>query len=136
MVIDFNSFYDLPREINRFFDEAMLPLKFSQRRISYPLVNVCEDDQNYYVDINVPGVEKDAIDLTLTDKSLVIKGERAVEEGKYFRQERLAGVFQRIVAIPDPVDREKVSAKYKNGVLEVVLPKSESIQPKKISIES
>lgn len=136
MVIDFNSFYDLPRELNRIFDEAMLPLKFSQRRISYPLVNLCEDDANYYVDINVPGVEKDSIDLTLTDKSLVIKGERKVEEGKYFRQERLAGNFQRIIAIPDPVDRDKIEAKYKNGVLEVVLPKSESVKPMKISIES
>ncbi len=135
MVIDFSNFYDLSRELDRFFDETSRPMFFSQRRVSYPMVNVAEDEDNFYVDANLPGVSLEELDLTLTDKNLVIKGERKPEEGRYYRRERLNGVFQRIVAVGAPVERDKVAANFKNGVLRVTLPKSEQVKPRKIAIQ-
>jgi HSP20 family protein len=136
MVIDFSNFYDLSRELDRFFDETSRPLFFSQRRVAYPMVNVAEDDQNYYVDVNLPGVASEEFELTLTDKNLVVKGERKPAEGHYYRRERLHGVFQRIVAMGAPVDRDKVAARFKDGVLHVTLPKSEAVKPRKIAIDN
>ena len=83
----------------------------------------------------IPGVDMSELDLTLTNKSLVIKGERKVEQGKYYRQERPTGAFQRIVTLGVPVDRDQIKATLKDGVLTVVLPKTEAIKPRKISIE-
>ncbi|GAU09951.1 Hsp20/alpha crystallin family protein [Desulfoplanes formicivorans] len=134
MVIDFSTYYDLPAQIDRIFEEMRKPLYFTQRRLSYPPVNICEDDRNIYVSSEIPGVEIGDIDLTLTDGSLVIKGERKSESGKYFRQERATGNFQRIITLNVPVNQGKVSATMKNGVLSIVLPKAEEAQPKKIDI--
>jgi len=77
----------------------------------------------------------EAVELTLTDKNLIIKGERPTEQGTYFRQERPAGFFQRVVGLNVPVDRDKVRATLTDGVLTVVLPKAASSTPRKISID-
>ncbi len=136
MVLDFNTLYDIPRTIEKFFDEMWAPLEISQRRLAYPPMNVAEDDNNIYVVMELPGVDVKDLDLTIADKSLILKGERKSEDAEYIRQERPTGYFQRIINLNVDVDREKVSAKMKNGVLEIVLPKAEEIKPKKIQIES
>ena len=76
------------------------------------------------------------LELTLTDSSLVIKGERKSVQGKYYRQERPTGFFQRVVNIQAAIARDKVSATMRDGVLEVVVPKSDESKPKKITIEA
>jgi HSP20 family protein len=134
MVIDFSTYYDLPAQIDRIFEEMRKPLYFTQRRVSYPPVNISEDESNIYVSAEIPGVEIGDIDLTLTDGSLVIKGERTSESGKYFRQERATGNFQRIITLNVPVNPDNVAATMKNGVLSIVLAKTEEAQPKKIDI--
>ncbi|WP_462323297.1 Hsp20/alpha crystallin family protein [Desulfoplanes sp.] len=134
MVIDFSTYYDLPAQIDRIFEEMRKPLYFTQRRVSYPPVNISEDKSNIYVSSEISGVDINDIDLTLTDGSLVIKGERVSESGKYFRQERATGNFQRIITLNVPVNPDNVSATMKNGVLNVVLAKAEEEQPKKIDI--
>jgi HSP20 family protein len=110
-------------------------MAISQRSMAYPPINIGEDDENLYVRCEIPGMDMAALDLTLTDSSLVIKGERQAIKGKYYRQERPTGFFQRVVNIQAGVAREKVSATMRDGVLEVVLPKSDESKPKKISIE-
>jgi HSP20 family protein len=135
MVIDFSTFYDFPREIERFFDETARGYYPGQRRALYPPLVLSEDESNVYIKAEMPGVSMDDVELTLTDKSFSIKGERKAEQGKYFRQERPTGVFQRIVTLNTPVDRDAVSASLTNGVLVVTLPKSEASKPKKISID-
>jgi HSP20 family protein len=134
MVIDFSTYYDLPSQIDRIFEEMSKPLYFTQRRVSYPPVNICEDDKNIYVSAEIPGVDIDNVELTLTDGSLVIKGERKSESGKYYRQERASGNFQRIITLNVPVDPDNVSAAMKNGVLNIALTKAEETHPKKIDI--
>ncbi len=135
MVIDFSTFYDFPRQFDRLIEEFTRPYALSERRLAYPPLNITEDDRNLYVSAEIPGVSMEDLELTLTDKSLVIKGERKGEQGKYFRQERPVGAFQRVISLGIPVNREAIKAKLVSGILEITLPKAEEAQPKKISID-
>ena len=134
MVIDFSSIYDGPGELERLIDGMLRGAPFHTRRASYPLVNIAEDDESYKVDLCVPGVAPEDIELTITARNLIIKGERKSPEGRYFRQERGAGSFQRALSLNVPVDRDGVIAKSENGILRVTLPKAEAVKPRKISI--
>lgn len=135
MVIDFNTLYNFPSRFDRIFEDFLRSPMGDDRRFAYPPLNLSNDDENIYVRAEIPGVSIDDVDLTLTDKTLVLKGERKAPEGKYFRQERASGIFNRVINIGVPVDREKVSAFMKDGVLTVTLPKSEEIKPRTISID-
>ncbi len=134
MVIDFNSLYDMPKDMDRIF-EMFRNSSMLQRRSMYPLINVYENEDSYIVDACMPGIAAEDVDLTLTARSLVIKGERKSPEGRYFRQERTGGTFQRIINLNVPVARDRVSAKSANGILRVTLPKTEDVKPRRISIE-
>jgi HSP20 family protein len=135
MVLDLNTLYTFPGRFDRLFEEFFRPQFTDGRRMAYPPLNLSEDEGAYYVRSELPGLPLDALELTLTDKSLVIKGERPTEQGKYYRQERPAGFFQRVVSLNVPVERDKVRASLVDGVLTVVLPKCEDCKPKKISID-
>ena len=135
MVIDFSTLYDTPKGIERLFED-MLRFGPSYRRQPYPRVNIQENDDGYVVDINIPGVLVKDIDLTLTARNLIIRGERTSPEGRYFRQERMAGTFQRVLSLNVPVDRDKVTARSENGIVRVILPKAGEAKPRKISITS
>lgn len=134
MVIDFNNLYEIPTEMDRIL-EMFRNSNMAQRKDAYLLINVGENDAGYTVDACIPGVAVEDIELTLAARSLVIKAERKSPEGRYFRQERLAGPFQRIITLNVPVARDKVIAKYENGILRVTLPKEEEIKPRRITIE-
>jgi len=136
MVIDFSNFYNLPRELDRFFDETWRPSTISQRRNAYPPVNISEDKTKIYVFSEIPGVEIEDIDITLSDGSLVIKGNRKHGTGSYYRQERPTGLFQRVVNLNVSIDPDKVNAKIKDGILEILIPKADEAVPRKISIKA
>lgn len=133
MVIDYGSFYDVPRW-DKLFEDFFGPTNLSQRRMAYPPLNISETDELVHLLALIPGVNMEDIELTLTDKNLVIKGERKAPEGKYFRQERPAGAFQRVITLNVPVERDQVRATLKDGILDIVLPKADSVKPKKIDI--
>lgn len=135
MVLDFNTIYDFPRNFDKLFDDFFAPLTISQRRLAYPPLNITEDNDNIYVRAELPGIDIKDIEVTLTEGSLILKGERKSEDGRYFRQERPTGSFQRIINFNVKIDRDKVSAVMKNGILEIVLPKAEEVKPKQISID-
>jgi HSP20 family protein len=136
MVIDFSPFFGQQTPLDRIFEAFWSPgMSISQRPFAYPPVNISEDMNHITVRCEIPGMDISEIDLTLTESSLVIKGEREGAKGKYYRQERPTGAFQRIVNIHAPIDRENVTARMKDGLLEVVIPKSEASKPKKISID-
>lgn len=136
MVIDFSSLYDGPSELERFFEDMLHKNSFSSRIVPYPLVNIAENEEEYIVDICLPGVPPDEIDLVITARNLIIKGERKSPEGRYYRQERKAGSFQRVLSLNVAVDRDNVTARDENGILRVILPKSAAARPRKISIAS
>ena len=114
---------------------AFLP---GQGARQYPLVNVSEDEQNVYVEALAPGVDPKSLDLSVMQGALTIKGEKPgltqVSAEAYHRNERAAGRFVRTVELPVEVDAGKVSADYRNGLLLVTLPKTESARPRQIPI--
>ena len=134
MVIDFNTLYNSPSRFDRVFEEFFKSPMGNDRRLAYPPLNLSNDAENIYVRAEVPGVNIEDVELTLTDKTLVLKGERAAPQGKQYRQERPTGIFHRVINIGVPVDRDKVTAAVTDGVLTVTLPKAEEVKPRTISI--
>lgn len=136
MVTELSPFFGADKDLDRFLDGFFAPLVYSQRRGAYPPVNLSEDDHNIYATLEVPGLGMDDIELTLADTTLVIKGERKTGEGRFYRRERPTGVFQRVINLNMPVQRDAVKATLADGLLEVTLPKAEEIKPRRVQIES
>ena len=105
-----------------------------------PAVDLREEQKQYVIEADLPGVNKDDIDINVENNVLTISGERhfSNEEKKdsYHRIERTYGKFMRSFTLPSRVSSGKVSATFKDGILEVVIPKTEDAQPKKIKIQS
>ncbi len=103
-----------------------------------PAVDVSENENEILVKADLPGLRKEDITVSLNDGVLTIKGERKYEDEKkeknYHRIERAYGVFERSFNVGNSVDAAKIKANYKDGVLDLVLPKTESAQPKQITI--
>ena len=101
-----------------------------------PAVNVYQDKDRFTVVVELPGLKKEEIEISLHDDTLTIAGERKREESREqeFLTERLYGKFQRSLTLPTAVDAEKVKASYKDGLLQVDLPKAEEAKPKQIEV--
>ena len=98
-----------------------------------------ETPSDLVVRAELPGFKQEDIDVEVTSESLTIKGERPFDETakeQYLRVERPYGPFQRSFTIGVPVQPDKVKATYRDGLLEVVIPKAEEVKPKKIAIEA
>jgi len=135
----FGQLQQLQSEMNRLFqrwgdDGGELGL---QRQ--YPLLNVWEDGAALHVEAELPGLELKDLEIYVTgDNQLSIKGqqrEQQLEKGTWHRQERGSGTFARVLTLPSDVDREKVEARFENGILQIVLPKKESAKPRKIQVK-
>ena len=105
-----------------------------------PAVDIKEDTDRFVITADLPGVDPKDIEITMENGVLSIKGERNAEvrdekEG-YKRVERVSGTFYRRFSLPDSADAERIEANGKNGVLEVVLPKHDKVQPRKIEVKS
>ena len=98
---------------------------------SIPAVNIQENDDNFLVEVAAPGKSKEAFKIELDNDVLTIsaeekkENENTSENGKYTRKEFSYSTFKRAFSLPDSVDSEKIQAAYKNGVLEITLPKRE-----------
>jgi len=103
-------------------------------------MNLWEDEANFYAELDLPAIPLDKLDITIAEGNrLQIQGERPTAEPQsavWHRQERFIGNFVREMTLPKPVDADKVEAHYEHGVLKLVLPKSESAKPRKITIKS
>ena len=104
-----------------------------------PAVDVFETENELVLKADLPGVEMKDIDIQLENGTLTLKGERAFKketrEGGYHRIERSYGSFARYFTLPDTLDTEAVQAEYKNGVLQVKLPKKEVAKPRQIKVQ-
>lgn len=112
---------------------------FLSGRGRFPQVNLREDDSHLYVEALVPGVDPDALDMTVMGNTLTIAGERkgfdpAGTPFVWHRQERGVGRFQRSIELPGDIDNSAISAGCRNGVLTVTVKKAESAKPKKIAV--
>jgi HSP20 family protein len=105
-----------------------------------PAVDIHETDDSFVIKAELPGVSKDDVSIDVHQNTLTLRGQRkhesAVKNERYHRVERVYGTFQRSFVLPEMVDQEKVQATFKDGVLELHLPKSESAKPRRIAINS
>lgn len=103
-----------------------------------PVVDIREDSDKFVLHADLPGVKREDIDVTMEEGVLSIRGERRLEEvqedGEYKRIERAHGTFYRRFSLPDTADPDKISARCNEGVLEVVIPKRETVKPRRIEI--
>ncbi len=103
-----------------------------------PYVNIAERKDDIQVVMEIPGVSKEDVKVQFHDGVLTISGERKSPEIKaeeqMLRQEISYGTFSRSIELPAPINAEKISAQYTNGVLRVTLPKSEEAKPKEITV--
>ena len=138
----FREFRNLSRKINRMF--ADFPSLFEEEDVTdsfwSPAVDLRETDDALVLTAELPGMTRDDVEIQVTDNTLILKGEkklsREVKRENYHRMERVYGNFSRSFTLPANVDHEKIKARFKDGVLEVTLPKSESAKPKQIPIET
>ena len=137
----FSRLSNLREEIDRLFEVPLTELTHASGLLSgwSPALDVHEDKDQFVVTAELPGMKKEEINLSLHDGSLSISGERKAEQkyqdAEVHRSERFVGRFQRTVTLPTPVAMDKVKAQYKDGILTVILPKSEEAKPKQIDVK-
>jgi HSP20 family protein len=107
--------------------------------VSVPAVDVIEDEKAYRITAELPGLEQKDVDVSVTGDVLVIKGEKRQEreekDKNRYLSERSYGVFQRNFALPDGIDRDRISADFSKGVLTLTLPKTAEAQKQQKKIE-
>ena len=136
----FNRLSSLRNEIDRLFDLSMPTLTRDFGLFSgwAPSLDLYQDKDHVFVKVELPGMKKEEINISLHDGILTISGERKREEktgeGESFRSETYYGKFHRSVTLPTLVDSTKVKASYKEGILTVTLPKAEEAKPKQIEV--
>lgn len=106
----------------------------------FPLMNLTEDKDNYYIRAELPGLKADELEISVTADTLSISGERKLpaedEKAQYHRREREAGRFSRIISLPTQLNTGKVDARCTDGVLTVTLPKAEAAKPRQIAVKA
>jgi len=124
-----NSLFDLP-VMGDFARQAQL---FSGWALALDLY---QNNDNVVAIVELPGMRKEDIDISLHDGMLTIAGERQISSSgdKAERTERFSGRFRRSITLPTPGDASKVNATYKDGILTVTLPKAEEAKPKKVEV--
>jgi HSP20 family protein len=132
---------DFENLVDRFFKESAFPGDglFSEKGW-HPTVDVSEGKRDIVVKAELPGVDKDGIDISLDGRFLTIRGEKRQEKEEtdehYQRVESSFGMFKRTVELPAEVDASKVDARYKNGVLKIKLKKTKEAESRKIVIKA
>ena len=136
-----NGFSDLDRlrrDLSQFFTTQGGQVGLDSPAGVYPFLNVTQDQDNFYIRSEVPGMTLDELDVSVTGRNVTVSGERKIpsedQQVRYHRREREAGKFRRQFNLPTDVESDKVEAKYRHGMLMIVLPKAESAKPRKISI--
>ena len=125
---------------DRFFDDFGMPSVKWDESFFNPSVDISETDTQVVVKAEVPGMKRENIDVTLSNGLLTISGEKKSEHEekneRYHLAESKSGSFRRSFRVSDDIDPKDIDASYKDGILKVVLPKTEKSQPKKIEVKS
>ncbi len=132
------------REIDRIFDEFFSEERFpalfgAQEGFLFPALDVYDEGDKIVVKAELPGVDKNDLEIVVKDNELIIKGEKKkeeeVKEENYYYSERTFGKFVRSIRLPVEIKADEVKARFKNGVLEIELPKVEEARPKEIKVQ-
>lgn len=138
-----SSILSMQQEINRMFDRFFRGGVVDDTDLFpttwMPAVDLVEKDDEYVAKVELPGVHKDDVKITLQDNILTIRGEKKEEKetknSNYHRLERSYGSFQRSFTLPTSVRQDKVEAEYRDGVLTITLPKAEEAKRKQIEVK-
>ena len=136
---------DMDRMMDDFLGRRFRPwwpdrwLRSDELEIRAPVIDLYEEKEDIVVKAELPGMTKENIEVNLTDHTLTIKGEKKkeeeIKEENYFRAERSYGSFRRALELPKDVHGDKVKASFKNGILEVRLPKTEQAKTKEMKVK-
>lgn len=133
-----NLFDNFNEDINRYVANIRSKPAANQERNWAPAVDIREEENHYLLSADIPGVNRENIEITLENGVLTLKGERSGESGtngkQYRRKERVHGTFMRQFTLPETVDTQNISATVKDGVLDVVIPKQAKPLPTRITI--
>ena len=132
----------LQNRFNRLFDDSFFRVgqmdDDAGMGLWNPAVDLYEKDDHFMIKAELPGVDKKDIKIDLQDRSLTLSGERTydneVKEENYYRRERSYGKFQRAFTLPADVDSDKIKAEFKDGVLQIEVPKPEEKKAKQVTV--
>jgi HSP20 family protein len=132
-----DPFRDFQREMGKLL-ESLDPLQPWRLARPFPPINLYDAGDRYVLTAQLPGVQVEEVDLSITGETLTIRGERkrpaGVSDETYRRQERQFGRWARTVTLPDRVDSAQVAASFAQGILSVTIPKAEGAKPRHISV--
>jgi HSP20 family protein len=131
----------LQDRMNRLFEDATQRRSQSgaddqfERADWTPAADIYESERGFVIALDLPGIQRDALEIDIDDNRLMIKGVRLVDETQTRRSERPRGKFLRAFAVPASVDQAKIGAEYKDGVLQIRLPKRAEQKAQKIEVK-
>ena len=136
----FRNVSDIQGEVNRMFDTFLgRPMTEPSGRAWLPPVDMHETKDDLVLNVELPGVSEKDVTVSITGDLLSIKGERRwndeAKDRQYLHMERAYGQFERLVQLPMAVQADKVKASYRDGVLQITLPKAEELKPREIKID-
>jgi len=137
----FRELMAMQDRMTRLFDETLSRIWKEEvpRGVWSPPVDILERENEVVLKVDLPEVNQNDIDIKVEENTLIIQGERKfikeTSDENYLQIERPFGTFQRTFSIPRMIDRERIKVSYKDGVLRIVLSKSEEIHPKQITVE-
>jgi HSP20 family protein len=100
-----------------------------------PVADIYETESGFLLALDLPGIDREALEIDAEDNRLIVKGTRTIEEPRQHRSERPRGRFLRTFSVPASVDQSKIGAEYRDGVLQIRLPKRSEQKPKRIDIK-
>ncbi|MDH3973254.1 MAG: Hsp20/alpha crystallin family protein [Deltaproteobacteria bacterium] len=139
----FKDMITLRDRMDRLFEDSLARLRGGEDDMGHsawaPAVDIYETADTLVIKAEIPGVEKEDISVEVKENALYLKGERKfekeVKEENYHRMERSYGSFKRIFQLPTSVDEDKIKANFKDGVLEINIPKAEETKTKQINVD-
>ena len=150
-LVKFNPARDLlnvEREFNRMFNSLGSRFGITHKddidekydnAVWMPLTDISEDNDNFYLKADLPGIKKEDVKISYTDGTICISGERSQEketkEKKFHRIERSYGKYYRSFNIPTEIKDDKIKAEFKDGQLTITIPKADEVKPKEIDIK-
>lgn len=130
--------FDSLNLIDNLFEDTWRQAQPTAAAVWYPPVDILESKDSYLIRAELPGMKQEDFNLELNDGTLTLSGERKVEKpaegAAYHRSERPAGKFSRSFHLPQTVAQEGIKATYRDGILEVHVPKAEEAKPRKITV--
>jgi len=131
--------FSLDRELDRVFGNALT----NGSRVWHPATDVIEQANGYLVNLELPGVQPDAVEVVFEQNTLTVRGTKAPTvqptedaELRIYTAERVSGAFERSFRLPEHVDGNAIQATFQNGVLSISIPKKPASQPRKIAINT